>query len=168
MKQWILMFLVLLTGCSATKEKPDVQQTAIPNKRTSELRQFPLSSLNKVTIQVEGHQLSVYVADDPAKQQEGLMFLQEDELTENDGMIFVFPTEDFRGFWMKNTLINLDIAYLDKNGTILNILTMRALDESTYPSEGQAMYAVETKAGWFQKRKIKKGMRFELKALKNH
>lgn len=158
---------LLLAGCkSETPPKPEVPLIEPPKStRTSELRNFPLSTLKRVSISTGEKVLNAYVADNPAKQQEGLMFLQADELQENDAMIFVFDREDFRGFWMKNTLIDLDIAYLKADGTIVNILTMRALDESTYPSEGPAKYAVETNAGWFARNKIKKSSKFDLKAL---
>lgn len=164
----VLFCAFLFAGCSSNSSS--AKQVSMPieppqETRTSNLRNYPLDTLKSVKITVAKKTLNAYVADDPGKQQEGLMFLQKDELKENDAMIFKFDSEDFRGFWMKNTLIDLDIAYLKPDGTILNILTMKALDESTYPSEGKAKYAVETNSGWFAKNKIKKGAKFNLQEL---
>lgn len=49
----------------------------------------------------------------------GLMF--REKLEKNSGMLFIFPKEDVYAFWMKNTLIPLDIIWLDKNKTVLYI-----------------------------------------------
>jgi uncharacterized membrane protein (UPF0127 family) len=64
----------------------------------------------------------VEVADSPAEWQRGLMFRRS--LPRNAGMIFVFPRDRRGGFWMKNTLIPLSIAFSDRRGRILRILVM--------------------------------------------
>ena len=84
-------------------------------------------------------------------------------LSSNSGMIFVFENEEPRQFWMKNTLIDLDIAYIDKEKTIIDIQTMKSPktimqnELPTYPSKKPAQYAIEMNAGWFKKHKIKLG-----------
>ncbi len=90
------------------------------------------------------------------------MFVKSDELGDNEGMIFVFSTAAPLSFWMENTLIPLDIAYLDDKGKILNIRQMQPLDRSPQPSSGAAMYAVETNVGWFERNKVKAGDKFDL------
>ncbi len=94
---------------------------------------------------IKDRAFTLEVADDDEEQERGLMF--RNSMPEDCGMIFIFLNEAPRGFWMKNTLIPLDIAYLAANGRVLNVLTMKARDESTYASAGPAQYAIELNAG---------------------
>jgi uncharacterized membrane protein (UPF0127 family) len=128
-------------------------QTPIP----SSIRSVPLDSYSKTKISASGKEMTAYVADTEDKAREGLMFVKPEELGEDEGMLFVFPSASFKSFWMKNTLIPLDIAYLDSRGTVINILTMKPLDESSYPSDAPAKYALEAHAGWFARNGIVPG-----------
>lgn len=79
------------------------------------------------------------------------------KMGKDDGMIFVFPEAGYREFWMKNTLMDLDIAYISSEKIIIDIQTMKAVTSvlqtniPTYPSKGPAQFAVEMNAGWFKK-----------------
>ncbi|SDD54157.1 hypothetical protein SAMN04488071_0764 [Kordiimonas lacus] len=66
------------------------------------------------------HQFSVELALTPPAQARGLMFRAK--LDPDKGMLFIFPEADMRSFWMKNTLIPLDIIFIRENGTIINIV----------------------------------------------
>jgi uncharacterized protein len=102
--------------------------------------------------------LTVQVADTQKKREKGLMFVGK--LPENEGMLFVFSRKTYGGFWMKNTLIPLSIAFLDSNGKILKILDMVPCkwdDCPTYDPEFFYHYALEVNLGWFEKNKIKEG-----------
>jgi uncharacterized membrane protein (UPF0127 family) len=96
---------------------------------------------------IRGHTFDVAVAKSPSEQQLGLMNVKFDELGRNEGMLFVFPQEQQLAFWMKNTLIPLDIAYINSQGRIVRIQTMRPLDLSTYPSGHPARVALEVHGG---------------------
>ena len=105
--------------------------------------------------------LNAELAVTPAEREKGLMFRKF--LKENDGMLFIFEVEQKLNFWMKNTLIPLDIAYINKDGFINEIYSMKALDVSvTYNSMKPAMYALEVNSGWFEKHNIKTGSKIEL------
>lgn len=73
------------------------------------------------------------------------------------GMLFIFERERNLSFWMKDTIIPLDIAYARSDGTIVRTLTMTPLDESTYPAGRPARFALEVNAGLFAKKAIREG-----------
>jgi uncharacterized membrane protein (UPF0127 family) len=79
-------------------------------------------------------------------------------LGRDQGMLFVYPTEGPRSFWVKNTLIPLSIAYLNKDGLIVRIADMKPKDETPIPSSRPAMYALEMEQGWFVSHGVKEGM----------
>jgi len=86
-------------------------------------------------------------------------------LAKDRGMLFIFAREQILSFWMKDTLIPLDIAFIDKSGKILEITTMAVEkfgtpigDYKTYKSKAPARYALEMNIGWFEKNNISKGM----------
>lgn len=102
--------------------------------------------------------LTVQVADTQEKRDKGLMFVGK--LPKNEGMLFVFSGKTYGGFWMKNTLIPLSIAFLDLDGKILKILDMVPCKEDecpTYDPELYYHYAIEVNLGWFEKNQIKVG-----------
>jgi uncharacterized protein len=79
-------------------------------------------------------------------------------------MLFVFPDEEVRSFWMRNTLIPLSIAYIDSEGRIVDIQDMKPLDdeEPHYVSAEPARYALEVNKGFFDERGVEVGDRAEL------
>jgi uncharacterized protein len=115
----------------------------------------------KMITVANGHRiipLTVHVADTPKKRDKGLMFVEN--LPENEGMLFVFSAKTYGGFWMKNTLIPLSIAFLDSNGKILKILDMVPCKGNfcpTYDPELYYHYALEVNLGWYKRNQIKEG-----------
>ena len=102
--------------------------------------------------------LRVEVVETLEKQERGLMFRQS--LPENEGMLFVYREPQELAFWMRNTFIPLDIAFVGADGIILNIHQARPLDESVlYRSAGSAKYVIETNQGWFSRHGIRPGDR---------
>ena len=95
------------------------------------------------------------VADTPAARERGLMF--RTELDEGRGMLFVFDDEQTRSFWMRDTYIPLDIAYLDRTQRIVDIQQMEPQVEELYESAAPAMFALEVRQGWFEERGIETG-----------
>lgn len=110
--------------------------------------------------------ISVELAETPEQHAHGLMFRKK--LKNNEGMLFVFNDEQIREFWMKNTLINLDIGYFDKSKKLINIQQMAAvtsvlqIDVPTYPSKRPAMYALEMPVHWFKKNKFDEGTQLRI------
>ncbi len=95
------------------------------------------------------------VARTPEEREEGLMY--RTELAPGRGMLFVFPDLQTRSFWMKDTLIPLDIAYIDENLRITDIQAMEPRTEDLHPSARPAMFALEVPQGWFAEQGIEAG-----------
>ncbi len=96
----------------------------------------------------ESHPLTVEIARTAQQRQVGLMF--REELGEDAGMLFLFDRLSASGFWMNNTLIPLDIAYLAADGTIQEIREGVPLDRTPLRPEEPYLYVVETNVGWFE------------------
>lgn len=93
--------------------------------------------------------VTVEIADEPAERERGLM--HRTELPEDMGMLFIFEREQPLAFWMKNTLIPLDILYFDAGGQWVSSVTMEPCIKDpcrTYPAEGPAQYALEVNKGY--------------------
>lgn len=106
--------------------------------------------------------LWVEVADTLEKQERGLMFRRF--LPDNEGMLFVYKEPIEMSFWMRNTFLPLDIAFIGADGRILNIHQARPLDDSIlYRSAGAAKYVIETNQGWFSRHGIGPGDRVTLR-----
>lgn len=101
-----------------------------------------------VRIRVGGVEVDVEVADQPEQRQEGLM--HRDSLPDDRGMLFVYPDERTLSFWMRNTRIPLDIAFLDRRGRIVDVQQMEPFEEEMTTSRRPAMYALEMRRGWFE------------------
>jgi uncharacterized membrane protein (UPF0127 family) len=106
-------------------------------------------------VKVAGHDLKVEIAASDAQREQGLMFRKQ--LGRNDGMLFIFDEPAYHAMWMKNTLIPLSVAFLDKDGGILNILDMEPQTLDSHMAAGPAVYAIETNKGWFAANKVKAG-----------
>lgn len=82
-------------------------------------------------------------------------------LKPDHGMLFVFSSPQPLAFWMKNTFVPLSIAFIDREGNILNIEDMSPQTENTHMSRSLAQYALEMKKGWFAERGIAAGDRVQ-------
>lgn len=109
---------------------------------------------------ISGNKLWTYIAADSASRQRGLM--HRSSLPEDIGMLFIFSEPKVQGFWMKNCLIDLDIAYIDDAGVIIDILHMKAPTPGQvilprYRSSKPVRYVLETNVGWFSAHGIEPG-----------
>ena len=107
------------------------------------------------SVKVASHPLKVEVAADEPQRMQGLMFRKS--LGREDGMLFIFDEPAYHSMWMKNTLIPLSVAFIDRDGVILNILDIEPQTLDSHMAAGPAVYAIETNKGWFAAKKIKPG-----------
>ena len=105
--------------------------------------------------------LQVELAMTPASQTRGLM--KRETLAEDGGMLFIFDNPAPRSFWMKNTWIPLDIAYIDAKGVIREIHTMYPNNQNSVKSVSKDIqFALETNRGWFASHEIRSGATIDL------
>ncbi|MBU0718315.1 MAG: DUF192 domain-containing protein [Planctomycetes bacterium] len=123
-----------------------------------------LDALPTVDMTIKGQPFRLWVAESTKERDTGLMYITQEEMaplangTER-GMIFVFDHSIRGSFWMKNTIIPLDIAYVATDGTVVTIHTMIPLDTrwGAYPPAKPYRYAIEVRAGRFQELSVKPG-----------
>jgi uncharacterized protein len=102
--------------------------------------------------------IDVEFAQDDAERQLGLMY--RDKMAENQGMLFVFDDETVRSFWMKNTILPLDMLFINAKNEIVTIhKSTTPYSEESYTSTKPAKYVVEVNAGFTDKYKIAVGDR---------
>lgn len=100
------------------------------------------------------------VAATAEERADGLMY--RDDVPDGTGMLFVFDDSQPRSFWMANTYVALDVAYMDPSYRIVDIIAMEPLVTDSYPSDAPAMFALEVRQGWFEEHGIGVGDQAEI------
>ena len=96
-----------------------------------------------------------------SERQRGLMY--RPWLLENWGMLFVFPEEQPRSFWMRNTYIPLDMVFVSADGIVVGVVeNAEPLTEVSRAVEGSSRFVIELNAGEAQRRGIRAGVRCEI------
>ena len=101
------------------------------------------------------HLITAEVAATDPERARGLMFRQS--LAANHGMLFIFDRKAAHCMWMRNTLIPLSVAFIDDDGTIVNIENMQPHDERSHCARQPVRYALEMIQGWFAQKGIGPG-----------
>ena len=113
-------------------------------------------------IELGQHRFTVEIADSDATRERGLMF--RTHMANDHGMLFVFPDAQTRYFWMKNTLIPLDILFFDSHKRLINVSAdtppCKTTSCPTYGSAAPAQYVLELNAGMAAKLGLKAGEHF--------
>ena len=119
----------------------------------------PATPADAPTVLLNGHPFSVEIADTPAAREHGLM--DRTSMPIDHGMLFIFPDAEPRTFWMKNTLIPLDILYFDDAQRLVSVQEdvppCRADPCPVYPSIAPARYVLELNAGVAAKLGVRNG-----------
>jgi uncharacterized membrane protein (UPF0127 family) len=155
--------MLLLFACSkpVPPASEPVPQTNDTNTDTSTMAAPAVATSGpRITIP-DGTVYSVEVVADSEMRAQGLMF--RDHLRPNTGMLFLFPSDGEYAFWMKNTLIPLDIIWIDVNKNIVHIKhdvpPCKIDDCPSYPPGVQSRYVLELAAGEAKKHNLKVGDR---------
>ena len=103
------------------------------------------------------HNINAELASTPQQREIGLMF--RTAMPANDGMLFAFEQPAQQCFWMRNTLIPLSVAFIDDDGSVVNIDDMKPQTLDSHCSAKPVRFVLEMNGGWFAKRGIKVGSR---------
>jgi uncharacterized membrane protein (UPF0127 family) len=117
--------------------------------------QDPQTDLPRVKLSAGMHRIEAQVARTPEQRMTGLMYRKE--MPQHEGMLFVFEQPSRQCFWMKNTLLPLSIAFIDDQGTVVNVEEMKPQTLESHCSTKPVRYVLEMNQGWFAKKGIRPG-----------
>ena len=106
-----------------------------------------------LTINGNGKVIKTEIAATEDARIQGLM--HRTFLPPDTGMLFVYPDEKIRSFWMQNTHIPLSIAFIKSNGVISEIRDMQPESTETIRSKEEVQYALEMTQGWFERNQVR-------------
>jgi hypothetical protein len=115
-----------------------------------------LDKLGTAEMTIKGRRFELWIANESEERNKGLMFVTAEQMRPvsadvERGMIFEFPRNETTSFWMKNTIIPLDIAYVTSEGRVVKTYTMAPLDDryNAYPPGAPYRYAIEVNGNRF-------------------
>jgi len=109
-------------------------------------------------------EVSLEVAATPAERERGLMYRRS--LAEGRGMLFVFDADGNQSFWMKNTLIPLDLLFIARDGTVVGIHANATPLSTADIAVGKASrYVLEVPGGWAARHGISAGARVDFRGV---
>jgi len=158
MKKIIIFTAVLLLVLASCQKDPgEIKVDTVNNKDASKIQfkkqgevyfQDSLKNLKK--------KIDVEIAETEETRHLGLMY--RENMPEEQGMLFLFPAEEFQSFYMKNTIMPLDIMFVNSKKQIVKIhRRTEPFSEKSLPSMKPSMYVVEVNAGFSEKFGIKEG-----------
>lgn len=151
----LISFTSLYTGC---QKEPDNIKFDTTNQKDASKTQF--QKQGEVYFQDSSKNLvkkiDVEIADNDNARHLGLMY--REGMNEDQGMLFLFQKEEEQSFYMKNTVLPLDIIYINSKKQIVKIYkNTEPFNEKSLPSFKPALYVVEVNAGFSDKFKISEG-----------
>ena len=164
----MVLLVLLMTACSGAAEREDAAAT--PEREDAAPSPEPLqpsegfdSAVITLSSGDERIAVPVWVADDEPLRQRGLM--HRTSLPSGAGMLFVFDEPSEGGFWMKNTLIPLSIAFIDDDGRVLETLDMEPCEADPCPVYTPGVtyrYALEVNRGFLDEHGVATGWTMDL------
>ena len=110
------------------------------------------------------HRLTVEIADTSPLRTRGLMW--RSELPEGTGMLFIFPAEVVQSFWMRNTLIPLDMMFIDRRLRVVGVVQWAEPRTLTSRTVGKpSLYVLEVPGGWTSRNGVRAGSTVELEGM---
>jgi len=114
-------------------------------------------NLPRVKLSAGMHLIDAQVAASSATRATGLMHRRD--MPQTEGMLFVFEQPTVQCFWMKNTLLPLTAAFVEDDGTIVNLADMKPQTTESHCSAKPVRYVLEMNQGWFGKKGLKAGFK---------
>jgi hypothetical protein len=157
--RWFLLILLVLAGSFAGCEKksatpPIVAAPANPSRPALPTKAQPQLKTTRLWLGAEELVTELALTDDQIRT--GMMF--RTNMAENAGMLFVFGRPMQAGFWMKNCPLPLSCAYINPEGSIVEIHDMKPQDtNSIVAASADVQYVLEVNQGWFVRHHIDPG-----------
>lgn len=157
-----LLFLLLLCCCGSEEREETPRPGWLKGEFPSDL---PRPHYETFQLSIGGQQVEVEIADTAERRSYGMMFVAE--LPEDRGMLFLYPEPRSLGFWMRNTRVPLDIAFIAEIGGQCRIINahsnMVPFQESpNYESNGRCRFALELQGGFLERHGVGQGDLLEL------
>jgi len=144
----------------AVTPAPTTQPASSPNAIDSDPRDPNPMTFATTNMTLKGKPFIMEIADTDAKTEHGFMYRKS--LPADHGMLFVFPQATGLEFYMKNTLIPLDIVFLDSTGHVVDIEQRRPLDEEPHGPVTPTQFVIELYQGTAEKIGLQRGDRIDL------
>lgn len=138
-REILAVFAVAVAACSPGSVESKQARHASAEQR------HPLSGLKVIPLTAMGHRFRVELAQTPAEQERGLMFRKE--MGADEGMLFPMDPPRQAYFWMRNTVMQLDIVFIGPDRRVLNVVRAKPYDETPLPSAGKAAAVLELNLG---------------------
>ena len=152
----LLFVTTFLFSCGDDQKEPEVDTVEIEFKKEGELQILKDGEVTR-TIDIE-------IADTPYEWETGLMY--RESMEDNQGMLFIYPNEAPRSFYMKNTYIPLDIIFMSKDTTVVSIKENAIpRDETSIPSNAPAQFILEINGGNSAEWNIEEGDKMKFKRI---
>jgi uncharacterized protein len=136
---WVILWLGLPMAMSACAD-------TAPSQNIEPLEAFPQTTLTIETTDGRRHKFAIWVADTEPRREQGLMFVRQ--LPMEQGMLFVFDRPERVSMWMKNTLIPLDMLFIDSNGRVDSIVANATpMSLKILPSKSAVLGVLELAGG---------------------
>jgi uncharacterized membrane protein (UPF0127 family) len=124
-----------------------------------------LSQYRNLTVTIDRYNISAFVADTDDKRTKGLSGVEN--MSENQGMLFIFNYPSKQGFWMKEMMFPLDIIWLDSNNSVIHIEKKlqpctSVLFCSVYSPSSDAKYVLETISGFTDLHSVNEGDKIKI------
>jgi uncharacterized protein len=131
--------------------------TAAPSSDEQQLdKAFSRSTLKIATPDARLHKIDVWIADNDARRQRGLMYVEH--MADDAGMLFIYPQPQPISMWMKNTHLSLDMLFVSANGRVDSIAeNTKPMSTDTISSKSNVLAVIELKAGTAARLKIRPG-----------
>ncbi|MEM8887931.1 MAG: DUF192 domain-containing protein [Bacteroidota bacterium] len=154
--------MLVLSGCkSGGKDNSSFSQPLEPKF----VKEGSLTLIDKES-QEAIRQINIEIADDPESIEIGLMYRRN--MSDSQGMLFIFPSSEPRSFWMRNTYISLDLIFIDSEQRIVNIQkNAPPMSDKSQPSTAPAQYVLEVIGGFSDKYGLEAGDLISFERIKN-
>ena len=150
--------LTMFVGCAAGDEPPRPEARVLLAESAPRVEAGPPAGHAWIIFGADTVLAEVAATSD--ERAEGLMY--REAVPDGTGMLFVFPDVSVRSFWMANTYVALDLAFLDPTFNVVDVIQMQPLITDSYTSRAPAMYGLEVRQGWLAENGIQIGARAQV------